>query len=128
MKKHLPTLAGVLLGLLFLMSSVVVLFKLVPMPTLPEGSPQAMFMAAFVPTGYLTFVKVCELIGAILVMVPKTRNGGLLLLGPILVNILAYHVFVMRGEGLANPILIAIVLLETYLLWVGRKAFVGLLN
>jgi hypothetical protein len=44
------------------------------------------------------------------------------------VNILAYHVFVMRGEGLANPILIAIVLLEAYLLWVARKAFVGLLN
>jgi hypothetical protein len=121
-------IAGVLLGLLFIMSSVVILFNLVPVPPLPEGTPMAMFMGAFGPTGYMTFVKVCELIGGILVAIPRTRNYGLLVLGPILVNILAYHSFIMKGEGLLNPMLIFIVLLALYLLWVGRKAFAGLLN
>ena len=126
--KHLPIIAGVLLGVLFVMSAVVVLFGLVPTPPLPEGTPMALFMGAFGPTGYMTFVKVLELIGGILVAIPRTRNFGLLVLGPILVNVLAFHLFIMKGEGLLNPLLILIVALALYLLWVGRSKFAGLLN
>lgn len=128
--KHLPTVAGVLLGLLFVMSSVVVLFHLIPPdkmpPPPPEGSPAAMFMGALMPTGYMTFVKVCELVGGILVAIPRTRNLGLLFLGPILVNILAFHIFIMKGAKLIDPMLIVIVLLALYLLWVERKRVLGL--
>lgn len=126
--KYLPSIAGILLGLLFAMSAVVVLFNLVPTPPIPEGTPMAMFMGAFGPTGYMTFIKVCELLGGILVAIPRTRNFGLLVLGPIIVNILAFHLFVTKGEGLLSPMLIVIVALTLYLLWVGRKAFAGLIN
>ena len=73
-------------------------------------------------------MKVLELLGGILVAIPRTRNFGLLVLGPIIVNILAFHVFITRGEGLANPLLLLIVALALYLLWVGRQAFARLLN
>ncbi|MEA3188447.1 MAG: hypothetical protein QOD99_2277 [Chthoniobacter sp.] len=126
--KYAPIIAGILLGLLFIMSSVVVLFHLVATPPMPEGTPAAMFMGAFGPTGYMTFVKVCELLGGTLVLIPKTRNFGLLILGPIIVNILAFHIFVMGGKTLADPMLLGIVVLALYLLWVGRKSFRGLLN
>ena len=126
--KFLPIIAGVLLGLLFIMSGLVVLLHLAPMPPMPEGTPPALFMGALGPTGYFTMVKVFEVIGGTLVAIPRTRNFGLLVLGPILVNILAFHIFVMKGVGLGNPMLIVIVLLALYLLWVGRKAFAGLLN
>jgi putative oxidoreductase len=126
--KHLPTVAGIVLGLLFIMSSVVVLFHLVKMPPPPDGTPAAMFMGALGPTGYMTFVKVLELIGGILVAIPLTRNFGLLILGPILVNILAFHVFIMKGATLRDPMLIIIVLLALYLLWAGRKNFAALRN
>jgi uncharacterized membrane protein YphA (DoxX/SURF4 family) len=126
--KYLPTIAGILLGLLFIMSSVVVLFNLAPTPAMPEGTPMAMFMGAFGPTGYMTFVKVLELVGGILLLIPRTRNFGLLVIGPIIVNILAFHAFVMKGEGLFNPMLIFIVVLALYLLWVARRKFAGLLN
>jgi putative oxidoreductase len=126
--KYLPLIAGILLGLLFIMSSVTVLFNLAPTPEIPEGTPMAMFLGAFGPTGYLTFVKVCELLGGILVAIPRTRNYGLLVLGPIILNILAFHVFITNGEGILNPMIVVIVLLTLYLLWVGRKAFAGLMN
>lgn len=126
--KHAPTVAGILLGLLFIMSSVVVLFHLVKMPPPPEGTPAALFMGAFGPTGYMTFVKVLELLGGILVMIPRTRNFGLLILGPIIVNILAFHIFILKGAMLMDPMLIGIVLLALYLLWSGRKNFAALLN
>ena len=126
--KHIPTVAGILLGLLFVMAAVVVLFGLAPAPALPEGTPMAMFMGAFATTGYLTFVKLLELLGGILVAIPRTRNIGLLVLGPIIVNILAFHLFITKGEGLLNPMILLIVALALYLLWVGRRAFAGLLN
>lgn len=128
MKKYPPIIAGIVLGLLFVMSAVVVLFNLVKMPPPPEGTPAAMFFGAFGPTGYMTFVKVFELLGGILVAIPRTRNLGLLVLGPILVNILAFHIFVSDPKGLLDPVLLIIVALALYLLWVGRKNFAGLLN
>jgi len=121
-------IAGILLGLLFLFASVLFLFKLGPQPEFPEGSPIAMFMGALGPTGYMTFIKVFEMLGGVLVAIPRTRNLGLLVLGPIIVNILAFHVFITGGAGLLNPMLLAVVVLPLYLLWVERQAFLGLLK
>ena len=121
--------AATLLGLMFLFASIMVLFNLGPKPPAPpEGTPPAQFMAAFAPTGYLTFVKVLELIGGLLVIIPRTRNLGLLILGPIIVNILAFHIFVTGGQGLANPMIIGICAAALFLLWYERKAFAGLVT
>jgi putative oxidoreductase len=126
MKKYPPIIAGAILGFLFVMSGIVVLFNLVKVPPPPEGSPVAMFMGAFMPTGYMTFIKILEVIGGIFVAIPRTRNLGLLVLGPIIVNILAFTIFVAKGEGLGIPIVVA--LLALYLLWVERRAFAALIR
>ena len=118
-------IAGILLGLLFLMSAVTVLFKLAPIPEMPEGTPIATFMAAFGPTGYMTFVKIVELVGGLLVAIPKTRNLGLLCLGPVIVNIFVFHQFV-AGDGILQPMLFGIAVLALFLLWVERDAWKGL--
>jgi len=128
MKKYPPIIAGVILGLLFLMASVMFFLKLGPKPNVPEGSPPALFMGAFGPTGYMHFVKVFELLGGILVAIPRTRNLGLLVLGPIIINIIAFTIFINGGDGLVNPMLDLIIFLALYLLWVGRRQFAGLLK
>jgi putative oxidoreductase len=116
-------ITGALLGLVFVASGLVVLLKLVPTPPMPENSPVGHFMAAFGPTGYLTFVKVLEVLGGLLVAIPKTRRAGLLVLGPIILNILAFHLFVTGGEGLFSPMLLVICALALFLVWVERRAF-----
>lgn len=126
--KIIALLVGILLGLIFVASGAVVLFRLVPMPPLPEGTPAAHFMSAFAPTGYLTFVKALEVLGGLLVAIPKTRRAGLLVLGPILVNILAYHLFVTGGEGLFSPMLLGICAMALFLVWTERAAFVAFLG
>jgi putative oxidoreductase len=73
-------------------------------------------------------VKVFELIGGILVAIPRTRNFGLLVLGPIIINILAFHVFIAKGAGLFEPPLVLIVILAVFLLWSERKAFAQLIR
>lgn len=128
MKKYLPMAAGILLGLCFLAASIPVLFNLVTPPPLPEGTPAAHFMAAFGPTGYIKFVKLFEFTGGILVMIPRLRNIGLLLLGPVIVNIIAFHVLIDDPRHLINPLLDIIIVCALYLLWVGRKNFAALLN
>lgn len=125
--KYLAPIAGIVLGLLFIAAAVTVLFNLVEPPKETPPPLVGMFMGAFVPTGYLTFVKVLELIGGILVAIPRTRNLGLLVLGPIIVNIVAYHVFVAQG-GYFSPMILGIVLLALFLLWAERRAFGCLVN
>ena len=121
-------IAGALLGSLFLAGGLMVLLNLAPPPPpFPEGSAPAHFMAAFIPTGYLKFVKCFEVIGGLLIAFPKTRRAGLLVLGPIIINILAFHGFVMHGEGLFSPMLLAIVGLTLFLVWVERAAFCSFL-
>jgi len=127
--KHLPTVAGALLGLAFLFASLTFLLGMVPeQEPPPEGSPMAMFMGAFAPTGYFTFIKVIELAGGVFVAIPLTRRLGLVLLCPVIVNIVAFHVFITDGQGLLEPMLIAIYVLTLYLLWVERAALAGLVR
>jgi len=129
--KIAATIAGILLGLVFLLASVPFLLNAVPEQKLPEG-PVTLFMGAFGPTGYMTFIKVLELVGAILVMIPLTRNLGLLVLGPIIVNILAFHVFITQGLDTSNLMAVVmtvlIVVLPLFLLWYERRAFLGLIR
>jgi putative oxidoreductase len=117
-------LAAALLGLAFVASGLMYLLGFVPeqLPP-PEGSPVAHFMAAFAPTGYMTFVKVCEVLGGLLLFLPRTRRAGLVVLGPILVNILAFHVFVAGGEGLFSPVTMLLCALALFLVWTERAAF-----
>ena len=128
MKEKLPIIAGALLGLLFLVFGLNFFLKFLPLPAPPEGSPMAMFMGAMYATGYLTFVKVLEISGGILVAIPLTRKIGLLILTPIIVNILAIHIFLMNGHGLLDPPVIMVTLLAAFLLWSARKSASMLVN
>jgi putative oxidoreductase len=98
------------------------------LPLPPEGSSAAHFNSAFGPTGYMRFVKCCELLGGLLVAIPRTRNFGLLILGPIIINIIVYQICIGKVSNLADPVMILICGLAAYLLWSGRRKFAQLLG
>ena len=79
-------------------------------------------------TYFLGMMPPMELLGGVLVAIPRTRNLGLLVLGPIIINILAYAVFIMKGEGLFSAPILLISFIAAFLLWSGRKAFAGLMG
>lgn len=118
-------IVAALFGLMFLFGGLFFFFGTLP-PGPPEDSVPGKFMAAFGPTGYMAFVKACEILGGALVIVPKTRNLGLLVLGPIVINILCFHGFVARGGW--NGAHAFITAAALFLLWSERQAFGGLLN
>jgi len=53
---------------------------------------------------------------------------GLLLLGPVIVNIIAFHALVDDPKHLVNPMLGIIIVCALYLLWDARTKFSNLLN
>ncbi len=128
--KHASTLASLLLGLAFITFGANFFLHFIPMPAdpSPADAPHKLFMAAMFPTGYLAFVKVLEILGGLLVALPKTRNIGLLVLGPIIVNIIAFHVFLTKGAGLTDPPILVIGTLSSFLLFTERKAWLGLVK
>ena len=127
--KYASHIAGGLLGLLFIVFGLNFFLNFIPMPPgPPEGSPPALFMTALFPTGYLAFVKVMEILGGILVAVPKTRVIGLMVLGPIVINILAFHIFLLKGVAIADPVIALITLLPLFLIWKERSKFRALLD
>ncbi|HXF10924.1 MAG TPA: hypothetical protein VN625_09075 [Desulfuromonadaceae bacterium] len=125
--KYLTVIASILLGGIFIFASAMFFWGPAPKLEFPPDSPVSHFMAAMGPTGYFSFVKVFELAGGILVLVPGTRYFGLLLLGPVIVNILATHLFIM-GDGLRDPMGDTVYVCALFLLWTGRKKFAALLG
>ena len=118
-------IAATLLGLVFIAFSLLVLLHLAPAPNnLPPLAVQ--FMTVFATSGWLIVVKICELIGGILVIIPKTRNFGLLFLGPIIINICSFHLLVEQGGFFPIPLILA--LLAAFLLFVERNKFAALAN
>ena len=126
--KYLPCIAGGLLGASFIAFSIMFFSGKMPAPEGPPPAKEAIdFGTAMATTGYMHMVKVFELLGGILVAIPKTRNYGLLILGPIIINIMAFHQFLEKDLA-KQPVILVIAALALYLLWVGRRAFAGLKN
>jgi hypothetical protein len=102
------------------------LLGLMHMPPPPAGSPAAQFFGVFYTSGWLLLVQLLQILGGLLVAIPKTRNFGLLILGPVIVNILAYHILVQKS-GLVGPPL-AVAVLAAFLLIAERRKFAALAN
>ena len=125
--KLMTNLAGIILGLIFNVVAFNFFFHFFAMPEPPTGSPPALFLGAMISTGYFNVVKVLEITGGLCVIFPRTRPLGLLLLGPVVVNILCFHIFLMKGEGIF-PLPTLVALLSLFLLWRNRSAFASLLS
>ncbi len=82
-------------------------------------------MGTLFTSHYLYAIKFFEIAGGLLLLIGRYVPLGLLLLGPVIVNILFFDIFLDRS-GL--PLGIVIGVLALFLLWWHRKAFAGLLK
>ncbi len=128
--KHLPNIAGALLGLPFILFGLDYFMGFIPKEGMPPPNElQGHLMAAMAPSGWLGMVKILEVLGGLFVVIPRTRAAGLLILGPILINILAYAIFLGKGVGLFTPPIVPVLsALSLYLVWVHRAGFCALLG
>lgn len=116
-------IARVLLGLLFAVFGSNAFLHFLPMP--PMEGPSGEFIGAMAATGYLQVVAAFQVIGGLLLLIGKYVPLGLTMLGPIIVNIVLFHIF-LEHAGLAMGLAVCAVWL--FLLWAYRSAFAGLLR
>jgi putative oxidoreductase len=122
--KYLTLICRILLGLMFVVFGANVMHPFMPTPPPPPGSPTAQFMAVMGPSGWMHHVGFFQVLGGLLVLIGGTAPLGLCILGPILVNILIFHILIMGGHGIA-PGLVA-TLLEIILIYAYRSNFAGI--
>ncbi len=89
-KKIIFNIAKYLLALIFLVFGSNKLIGFLEMPPL-ENPDGANFLGAVFSSYLGKFLGVMEIVGAILLLVPKTSFLGLLVLAPILFNIAFFH-------------------------------------
>jgi hypothetical protein len=87
--------------------------------------PGGDFIGAMYQTGYLYVVAGCEVLGGLILLSGRFIPLGLTVLGPVIVNILCFHIF-MDHSGL--PMALIVSALALFLLWQNRGAFAGLMK
>jgi uncharacterized membrane protein YphA (DoxX/SURF4 family) len=121
--KILTIIVRVLLGLLFAVFGSNAFLHFIPMP--PMSGPSGEFLGAMAATGYLQAVAAFQVAGGVLLLIGRFVPLGLTLLGPVIVNIVFYHIF-MDHSGLGMAAVVS--LLWLFLLWRYRDSFAGLLR
>ncbi|PAW81324.1 MAG: hypothetical protein B9S31_02695 [Spartobacteria bacterium Tous-C9RFEB] len=121
--KYITHITAFLLGLIFIVFGLNFFLKFLPVPTPPAGSPAAMFMGGMYASGFLAFVKVLEVLGGLFVAIPQTRHFGLLILGPIIVNIAAFNYFFFGPKALLQAPVVAVCSLALILLIASYRPF-----
>jgi len=109
-----------LLGLAFVVFGFNFFYGFLETPK-PSGLA-ADFMGVIIPSGYLAAVKVLEIAGGLLLLSKRFAPLGILILGPIVVNIVFYDIYLLQAF---NPISTAVAAMFTFVLIVYRKNFRG---
>ncbi|CAN5672073.1 hypothetical protein BH10BDE1_BH10BDE1_16510 [soil metagenome] len=124
--KYAVIIIRTLLGLGFTVFGANILFPFLPQPPPIDGSLTAQFMTVMMPTHYMMVVGVFQLVGGLLVLAGRTAPLGLALLAPVLVNIIAFHVFLQNGEGLIPGLVFSV--FEIFLIYAYRNHFAPLFS
>ncbi|MBS4219594.1 hypothetical protein KHA96_14855 [Bacillus sp. FJAT-49711] len=123
MKGHIFRVSEIVLGLVFLCAGLNGYFVLFGFNPIFPTSPKAM---EFLGTGYLLALeKTPEIICGILLLIRRFIPLALTILAPILINILAFHIFIDQA---LLPLALLLIVMEVMLIWKYRKNFIGLLN
>jgi len=112
-------ISAILLAVQFLVFGLNGFLNFIPVP---EFHP---FMEILVRSGYIYLIKSFEIIGAVLLLIPSKRFAGYLILSPIIVNIVAYHIFLDHRNMFVLVTLLVPFLLLT---WVFRNRLQNMLE
>ncbi|HVS87811.1 MAG TPA: hypothetical protein VHF01_06280 [Candidatus Acidoferrum sp.] len=115
-------IARFLLGLVFLVFGLNGFLHFIPMMPLPPG-PAGQFLGALFASHFVLVVSALQVAGAVLLLVNRYVPLALVLLGPVVVNILFFHLL-MDPRGL--PLAILVVILWGILVLRHRQYFSGI--
>lgn len=125
MKKIILNILSVLFGLLLINGGLNKFLNYMPVP---EDLPEALLkdMEALMEIAWLMpLIAIAELVGGILIIIPKTRALGALIIFPVMVGILLTHIVVDPGQVFI-AIIIWIILL--WIIYDNRKKYLPIIG
>jgi uncharacterized membrane protein YphA (DoxX/SURF4 family) len=114
----------VLLGIMFVVFGSNIFLHFIPMPP-QKPSLATDFGKALMESHYMYVVGLLQVLGGLLLLIGRFVPLGLTLLGPVIVNILLFHMF-LDPSGL--PMALVVSVLALFLLWRYRASFAGLVK
>ena len=117
-------IARILLGLTFVVFGLNGFLHFIPQPEMPQAA--IAFFGGLAAAGYmLPLLFGTQIVGGVLLLIGMVVPLALLILAPVIVNIVGFHLFVVpSGLGLA----LVVAALELFLAWAHRDAFRPLLS
>lgn len=109
-------IARILLALIFVVLGSNHWLGFIPMPPMPEGDGTT-FGAIMMRTRYMDVVKVCEVVGGLLILSGRYTPLGLAILIPVTVNILLFTTLVMPQFNPPGLLAMALLLFLVYVHW-----------
>lgn len=97
-------IARILLGLVFTVFGLNGFFHFIPGGP-PPGIPGE-FLNAMIVSHYIAVITLLQIVGGVLLLIGRYIPLGLTLLGPIIVNILLFHIFLFH-PGLVIAVVVA---------------------
>ncbi len=120
--KILNLIARLLLGLIFVVLGLNGFLNFLSMGPMPSGLA-GQFIGALMLSHYFWVVAALQVAGGALLLVNRFVPLGLVLLGPVIVNILCYHLF-LNPTGIALAIVVTILWLIVF--FAHRQYFSGI--
>jgi uncharacterized membrane protein YphA (DoxX/SURF4 family) len=120
--KILTLIARLLLGLIFVVFGLNGFLNFLSMGPMPSGLA-GQFVGALALSHYFWVVAALQIAGGALLLVNRFVPLGLVLLGPVIVNIILYHVF-LNQTGIAPAIVVTILWLIVF--YAHRQYFSGI--
>jgi uncharacterized membrane protein YphA (DoxX/SURF4 family) len=115
-------IARILLGLIFFVFGLNGFLHFIPMGAMPTGLA-GQYVGVLMQSHYIYFVAALQVAGGVLLLVGRYVPLGLTLLGPVIVNILLYHLL-MEPKGL--PMACIVTVLWGIVAYRNRQYFAGL--
>ncbi len=120
--KKVTTIISIILGLILIIFGLNKFLNF--MPVMELSAPGLEFMGAFVKVGYgMTLVAIVEIITGILIASNKYRAFALVILFPILLNALLFHLF-LDPENMLLAVLV--VVMNIFLMYAVRDKYAAL--
>ncbi len=114
----------ILLGLAFFFFGLNGILHFLPAPPMPDSDAKTMSMI-LMNSHWMTFVALLQVIAGLLLLVGRYVPLGLVILAPIIVNILLFHIL-LAPKGIVPGAIVAV--LEAFLIWAYRRSFRGLFD
>jgi putative oxidoreductase len=102
----LALISRLLLGLIFFVFGLNGFLQFLSMGPMPTGLA-GQFMGALFQSHYLWVVAALQVIGGLLLLINRYVPLGLVLLGPVIVNILLYH-FLLNSAGIMLALVVTV--------------------